>query len=262
MKAIMQYVCTLVALGLVGCVTRGDIDDMKKGQEEILAKLDKIEKAAPARMPPPQQQPQQPRGPDGSKVYAFPIGEGPVEGSKDALVTIIEVSDFQCPFCARVGGTLKEVASTYKDDVRFVFKHNPLPFHPRAMPAALAGECANHQKKFWPLHDKMFADQSKLEDKDLEGYASALKLDMGKWKKCIASPEAKKLVESDMAQAAALGARGTPAFFINGRFLSGAQPFPAFKAIIDEELKKAKDSGIAKKDYYKKAVEEKGEKQI
>lgn len=260
MKAMMKLVGTLVAVGLVGCVTRGEIDEVKKGQAEILAKLDKMEKAGAQRMAPPP--PPGPRGPDGSKVYAFAVGDAASKGPKDAWVTIVEVSDFQCPFCARAGGTLKEVESTYKDDVRFVFKHNPLPFHNRAMPAAMAGQCATHQKKFWPLHDSMFAEQSKLEDKDLEGYAKAAGVDLGKWKKCLADASTKKAIEDDMAQAAKLGARGTPAFFINGRFLSGAQPFPAFKAIIDEELKKAKDSGIAKKDYYAKAVEEKGEKAL
>jgi protein-disulfide isomerase len=250
----------MCALALAACVTRGEIDELKKGQDDILAKLDKIEKASAQRMPPPP--PPMPRGPDGAKVYAFNIGDAAAKGPKDAWVTIVEVSDFQCPFCARAGTTLKEVETTYKDDVRFVFKHNPLPFHNRAMPAAVAGLCAAHQKKFWPLHDSMFADQGKLEDKDLEGYAKAAGVDMGKWKKCLADAGTKSTIEADIAQAAKLGARGTPAFFINGRFLSGAQPFPAFKAIIDEELKKAKDSGIAKKDYYAKAVEEKGEKSL
>ena len=107
----------------------------------------------------------------------------------------------------------------------------------------------------------MFDNQRALENDKLDGYAKEAGIDMGKFKKCVAdSGKYKARIEADQGTAAKLGARGTPAFFINGRFLSGAQPFPAFKTIIDEELKKAKDSGISKKDYYAKAVEEKGEK--
>src|SRR4051812_41295422 len=145
MRLQKQALGALLALGLMGCVTRGEIEDIKKGQADILAKLDKIEKSGGGRampQPPPQ------RGPDPAKVYAFPIGESPVHGQSDAWVTIIEVSDFQCPFCGRAVATLKQIEDTYKDDVRLVFKHNPLPFHQRAMPAALAAECAHEQNKF------------------------------------------------------------------------------------------------------------------
>jgi protein-disulfide isomerase len=257
MRLQKQALGAVVALGLMGCVTRGEIEDIKKGQADILAKLDKIEKSGGGgRMPPPQA----PQGPDPAKVYAFPVGESPMHGQSDAWVTIVEVSDFQCPFCGRAVATLKQIEDTYKDDVRIVFKHNPLPFHQRAMPAALAAECAHEQNKFWPLHDKMFADQTHLEDKDLEGYAKGAGINVDKWKKCLTDPKVKSRIEGDQALANKLGARGTPAFFINGRFLSGAQPFPAFKTIIDEELKKAQGSGINKKEYYAKVVEEKGEK--
>lgn len=252
-----QSLALVVAFGLAGCVTRGEIEEIKSNQKDILAKLDKIAAGAPRPAAP-----QAPRGPDPAKVYAFPVGDSPEHGPKDAWVTIVEVSDFQCPFCGRAVGTMKEIEQNYKDDVRIVFKNNPLPFHNRAMPAALAAECAHEQNKFWALHDQMFENQRALEDKDIEGYAKTAGLDMGKFKKCLSDTNGKGAahIKADQELATKLGARGTPAFFINGRFLSGAQPFPAFKAIIDEELNKAKNSGIGKKDYYAKVVEEKGEK--
>jgi protein-disulfide isomerase len=259
MKLVLKRVCAVLAVAAsVGCVSRAEIEELKKGQQEILSKLSSIEQkglrggggAAP----------QAPRGPDPAKVYAFPVGESAFKGAKDAWVTVVEVSDFQCPFCSRVTDTLKEIASTYGEDVRVVFKHNPLPFHNRALPAAMAAECAHEQGKFWAMHDEMFANQRLLEDSDLEGYAKKASLDVGRWKKCVSEQKYKGKIENDQTTASRLGARGTPAFFINGRFLSGAQPFASFKAIIDEELKKAKDSGLSKKGYYADAVETKGEK--
>ena len=130
------------------------------------------------------------------------------------------------------------------------------------MPAALAAECARDQGKFWEMHDKQFENQRALEDADLENYAKAVGLDMGKWKKCYTDGTPRQRIMQEQATAMRFGARGTPAFYINGRFLSGAQPFPAFDAIISEELKKAKDSGIPKGEYYQKAVVEKGEKKV
>jgi protein-disulfide isomerase len=161
-----------------------------------------------------------------------------------------------------VTDTLKEIEQKYGNDVRFVFKFNPLPFHNRAAPAADAAACANEQGKFWKMHDTLFANQEKLDDASLEGYAKEVGLDVGRWKSCYTANKYKSQIDADIAKAAQFGARGTPAFFINGRFLSGAQPFPAFQAIIDEELKKAKESGVSKRDYYAKQVVEKGEKAL
>lgn len=242
-----------------GCVSRADIDEIKATQKQIIEKLDKAPAMA-ARPMPPQQQPQ---GPDPQKVYAFPVGESATKGPADALVTIIEVSEFQCPYCARVLPTLNEVVAKYGKDVRIVFKHNALPFHKRAKPAALAAECAKDQGKFWEMHDKLFENQRALEDADLESYARGLAgLKFDAWKACYTANKHADAIDADQRLANQLGARGTPAFFINGRFLSGAQPFPAFQRIIDEELAKAKASGIAPKDYYATAVVERGEKRL
>tara|TARA_B100000676_G_C17612253_1_gene597426 strand:- start:158 stop:550 length:393 start_codon:yes stop_codon:yes gene_type:complete len=130
------------------------------------------------------------------------------------------------------------------------------------MATAMATECAREQGKFWEMHDQIFENQRKLEDADLESYAGKIGVDAKKWKGCYSSNKYEKRIKQDQSTAVKLGARGTPAFFVNGRFLSGAQPFPAFQALIDEELKKAKASGISAKDYYKKAVVGKGKKSM
>jgi protein-disulfide isomerase len=250
----------LVSLVLASCVDPNDINEIKKNEKLILEKLDEIAKQRAAQ-PMPQQQ-QRPKQPDPSKVYSFDIGKAAVKGPSDAWVTIVEVSDFQCPFCGRVNPTLKQIQEKYGNDVRFVFKHNPLSFHPRAMPAAVAAECAKEQGKFWEMHDKMFANQQQLEDANLEGYAKEIGVDVGKWKQCYTAAPNRGDIQNDQRTAMTLGANGTPAFFINGRFLSGAQPFPAFDALVGEELNKAKASGVAKNEYYQKAVVEKGLKTI
>ena len=139
-----------------------------------------------------------------------------------------------------------------------VFKHNALPFHNRAVPAAMASECAREQGKFWEMHDKIFTNVRALEDADLEGHAKSVGLNMGNWKSCYTSNKHKARLDADQKQATLLGARGTPAFFINGRFLSGAQPYPAFEALVEEELKKAKATGLSGSDYYAKEIEAKG----
>ncbi len=252
----------LAAAGLTlviasGCTSRADIEEIKKNQKDILAKLDAPGRGAGARPPAAR-----PNRPDPNKIYSFDIGDANVKGDNDAWVTIVEVSDFQCPFCKRVGPTLKQVEEKYGKDVRIAFKHNPLPFHKRAKPAAMAAECAGEQGKFWAMHDALFEGQRSLEDADLEGYAAKSGANVAKWKTCVSSDKFAKRIDQNQKQAAQLGARGTPAFFINGRFLSGAQPFASFEKVIDEELKKAKSSGVSKSDYYKKNVVEKGAKRI
>jgi len=143
--------------------------------------------------------------------------------------------------------------------VAVVFRHQPLPFHNNAKPAALASMAAHKQGKFWEYHDKLFANQQALDAAGLEKAAEELKLNMAKFKKDMADPEVAKLVEKDMADGNAVGANGTPTFFINGRELSGAQPFPAFESIINEEIKKADDlikGGTKIEEVYTKLMEQ------
>ena len=253
-------------IGLAGCASPEDVEELKKGQKEILSKLEKevlpkLEKIENARVA-AAAAPARPGQPDASAVYAFPVGDSPAKGPADAWVTIVEISEFQCPFCQRVTPTIKQVRDAYGDDVRVVFKHNPLSFHNNAKNAAKAAECAREQGKFWEMHDVMFANQRELEAPKLEEYAKQVGLNTDQWKQCFTSTKYEDRIANDQQLANKFGARGTPGFFINGRFLSGAQPFESFKALIDDELKKAKDSGVAKKDYYAKNVMEKGKSSL
>jgi protein-disulfide isomerase len=161
---------------------------------------------------------------------------GPSKGSSSAPVEIIEFSDFQCPFCLRAHATVDEVLKNYGDKVRFVYRHYPLPNHPNARPAAEASACAAEQGQFWPYHDRLFAQQSKLSDADLRAHAVALGLDAAKFNACFDSHKFKSLVDNDLKDGEEAGVNGTPAFFINGRILSGAQPYDAFRRLIDDEL--------------------------
>jgi protein-disulfide isomerase len=194
--------------------------------------------------------PQAPRRqPDPSAIYKVPVADSPVKGPNDALVTIIEFSDFQCPFCSRVEATIKQVSETYGKDVRVVFKQNPLPFHQNAGPAAEASLAAGDQGKFWDMHEKLFANQQALERDKLEGYAKDLGLNVAKFKASLDSNKHKATIDAEQKLARDLGAAGTPSFFINGRSLRGAQPF---------ELGKAKQlvaSGTPKNQVYAKVTE-------
>lgn len=164
---------------------------------------------------------------------------GLVKGNPNAQVTIVEFSDFQCPYCGKAEPTLKQIFETYKDKVKLIYRHYPLPFHENAFAAALASMCANEQGKFWEYHDKLFENQEKLTSPDLKNYASQLGLETDKFNPCLDNKKYKAQVDKDYNDGQAAGVSGTPAFFINGRLVAGAQPFESFKSIIDEELTKA-----------------------
>lgn len=161
---------------------------------------------------------------------------GPSKGAKDAKVTIVEFSDFQCPFCSRAIGAADQAVKAYPDKVKLVFRHFPLDFHENAPKAAEASACADEQGKFWEMHDILFANQGALEVPLLEKHAATAKLDAAKFKECLSSGRMAAKVAGDMAAGRQAGVNGTPAFFINGILLSGAQPFEEFKRIIDDEL--------------------------
>ncbi|HEY0708060.1 MAG TPA: thioredoxin domain-containing protein [Polyangia bacterium] len=182
----------------------------------------------------------------------------PRKGPKDAKVTIVEFSDFQCPFCSRVNPTLKQIEEKYGKDVAIVFVNQPLSFHAQARGAAAAFLAAHKQGKAWEMHDKLFANQQALMPADIEKYAQELGLNLPRFKKDVADPATEKMIADDQALASSVGADGTPAFYINGRELSGAQPFASFQTMIDEELKKANDllkQGVKPAELYAKAVE-------
>jgi protein-disulfide isomerase len=158
------------------------------------------------------------------------------KGSASAPIELVEFSDFQCPFCQRANPTVDQVLKTYGDRIHFVYRHYPLPNHPNARPAAEAAACANEQGKFWNYHDRLFASASQLSDADLKNHAAALGLDTAAFNSCVDTHAKKAEVDKDIREAEEVGVTGTPAFFINGRSLEGAQPFEAFKQVIDEEL--------------------------
>ncbi len=167
----------------------------------------------------------------------------PARGPKDAPIEMIEFSDFQCPFCLKANPTVTQVLNTYGDRIRFVYRHYPLPNHPNARPAAEAAQCANEQGKFWPYHDRLFAQDGHLSDEDLKRAAADVGLDAASFERCVATHKYKADVDADIAAGEEAGVDGTPAFFINGRALTGAQPFEAFKRIIDEELARHNKTG-------------------
>jgi len=175
--------------------------------------------------------------PDPSERHEVVIGDAPARGGPDsAKVKIVEWSDFQCPFCGRVGPTLEQIQKEYGDEVQLVFKHMPLPMHTKAQAAHEAAEAAHQQGKFWQMHDKIFSDQREMSEEKYLEYAAQIGLDLDRFKRDLASSSVKQRIAADTTQAAQLGVTGTPAFFVNGRFLSGAQPFASFKRVIDEEL--------------------------
>ena len=178
---------------------------------------------------------------------AAPSGklEAPTTGAPNAKVSILEISDFQCPFCGRVNPTIAKIKETYKEDVRISFMHNALPFHKDARGAAIAAVAAQQQGKFWEMHDKLFENQRALKPENLEAYAKELGLDMERYKKDFADAAVGKFVDDNRAISNAVGATGTPAFFINGQALKGAQPFERFKEVIDKEIEAANTAGKA-----------------
>lgn len=164
----------------------------------------------------------------------------PFLGAATAPVTIVEFSDFQCPFCQRVVPTLKQVQQKYGDRVRIVWKDFPLTqIHPQAFDAARAGNCAQEQGKFWEFHDQLFANQGALEIEALKRYAAAAGLDGARFAQCVDSGKYQARVQAGLEAGGRLGIGSTPTTFINGRVVTGAQPLDVFVGIIDEELARA-----------------------
>ena len=169
-------------------------------------------------------------------VVEVGLGTIPPKGNPKAPVTIIEFSDYQCPFCKRAETTVQEVLKAYgPDKVRLVYRNFPLPFHSDARPAAEAAGCAAEQGKFWEYHQKLM-DAKELNAESLKKLAGEVGLDKKKFDECVAAEKFKDAVEKDIEAGQEAGVNGTPAFFINGRMLDGAQPFDKFKEVIDEEL--------------------------
>ncbi len=165
----------------------------------------------------------------------------PSKGSQAAPVTLVKFEDFHCPFCKQVQPTLAQLLAQYDGKLRLVHKDLPLDgIHPQARQAAEAARCADEQGKFWSYHDKLYDSAPKAAAVDLKSYAKQVGLDLGAFERCFSSGKYKGMVQKDVLEGARAGITGTPAFFVNGRAISGAQPVEAFAAIIDEELARQK----------------------
>lgn len=170
---------------------------------------------------------------------AITVDDDPTQGPATAPITLIEFSEFQCPFCKRARPTIKKVLDTYGDKIRYAFRDFPLSFHKNARGASIAANCAHEQGKYWEYNAKLFENQEKIGDDLYKQLAKDLALDIAKFDTCTAdTAKHDKEIEHDQEEGSEVGVTGTPAYFINGHFLSGAQPFAAFKEIIDEELAK------------------------
>jgi protein-disulfide isomerase len=180
------------------------------------------------------------RPPADATAYKVPVEDSPVRGPVDALVTLVEFSDYQCPFCRQANGTVTQVEKKYAGKVRLVMKEFPLvSMHPQAMPAARAVIAAGMQGRYWEMHDRLFASPQ-LDPDTLERYAREIGLDVERWKRDQNDPRVAAIIQRDMDLATNLNVTGTPAFFVNGRRLpGGAAPLDAFSTLIDEELNKA-----------------------
>ena len=221
----------------------GDPIDVSRSTEEIQAEL--AERAAAAAKAAAERQ---------QKLVESVAGL-PTRGNPEAPVLIVEFSDFQCPYCARGANTVEQILEKYGEDVRFVFKHFPLGFHPWAKPASIASHCAAQQDHdaFWALHDGYFADQKKITPDNViaksREYLADSGIDMAAWSTCAedkessAYQEAAAVVDADMALGQQMGVSGTPGFFVNGEFLNGAQPLAAFEPLIAKAKDQAQDQG-------------------
>lgn len=161
--------------------------------------------------------------------------EGPSKGPQDAAVTIVEFSDFQCPYCRQAASGLSPVLQTYGSNVRLVFKHMPLTIHPDAFKAAQASVCANQQGKFWEYHNILF-NSGDLSEKALTKYASDLGLKTDEFKACLGSDASAEVVRKDLQQGTQADVQGTPTFFVNGKIVRGLKSFDDFRKVIDQAL--------------------------
>lgn len=230
-----------VGLGLAGLLAAcggnpADIEEIKKGQKDILAKLDSLDKAVAAVKAAPAAAPSRPQV-DPNKVYNIPVGDSALKGPKDAKVTIIKFSDYQCPFCSQAATLVEDVLKQYPKDVNLVYKQFPLTsIHPNAMPASKAALAAGKQGKYWEMHEIMFKNMRELSGDKLKQYAQQIGLDMARWEKDMASPEIDAQIQREMKEGSAADVQGTPTIFVNGKRVMN-RSVEGFKTMIDEVLK-------------------------
>lgn len=213
-------------------LVRGAPIDVSRSQEEIALEISRRAAAEAERARAIRQE------------IAATIVNQPHRGAADAAVTIVEFSDFQCPYCSKGAKIVEQIIDKYPDDVKFVFKHFPLNNHPWARPAAIASHCGALQnaEAFWTLHDNYFKDQGQINLRNViaksKEYLAGSDIDMAAWSNCaedvnsVEYKSASAKVNADLALGQKLGVSGTPGFFVNGTFLGGVQPFTAFESLI------------------------------
>lgn len=250
----LALIIVIFLCALTGCTQqsqdlkdlREDVKAIKEGQENIQKELQEIITLLKTR--PVTGVPSEP------EVVIHNTDRAPYKGDKNAKLTLIEFSDFQCPFCGRhVSETLPQLEAEYikTGKIKYVFFDFPLDFHKNAFKAAEAASCAGEQGKFWQMHDKLYENQKALEPNDLTNYAKGLKLDMTKFQDCMDSDKYSNKVKSDLAEGQKAGVTGTPSFFLGVtnpkdsnvqivKVIKGAQPYANFKQAIDDALS-AKD---------------------
>ncbi len=160
----------------------------------------------------------------------------PIVGPAAAPITLIQYSDYQCPYCHQAQASIDKVMETYAGKVRFVHQEYPLNFHPRAFAASLAARCADEQGRFWDFHRNLMLSPGSFEDADIQARATTLGMDAPRLATCMASGKYDEVVKQSQTAGLAVGVNSTPTFFINGRRVTGARPFETFKEVIDDEL--------------------------
>lgn len=229
-----RYVVVLLGLtvALAACENSEEVKQLRESQQKLEAKVGELEKKlaqAPAAAARPQIDP--------NKVYDLPVGKSPVKGPAEATVTMVEFSDFQCPFCARSTPLIDQVIQAYPKELKFVYKEFPLPMHPNAMPASRAAVAAQRQGKYWEMHDKLFANQQALQPDNFKQYAQELGLDVAKFEQDMNSPDVQGQIAEDMQLARQSAVSGTPTLFLNGKKVQN-RSFEGLKQMIDEALQK------------------------
>ena len=213
-------------------LVRSAVDRTGNEVNQLKTAIESISRAGPPRAAAAREQI------DPNRRYTVNTKDAPVRGDPGAKIAVVEFSDFQCPYCSRSVQTLDQIAQTYGDRVRIVFKHLPLAMHPKAPAAHAAAEAAHRQGKFWEMHNKIFANQKEMSPEKYREYAREIGLDLKRFDRDVADASVKQRIDTDAAEGAGLGVNGTPAFFVNGRYLKGAVPFEDIKALLDEDLGK------------------------
>lgn len=211
-----------VCVGLIACTVETDsgpdgLKELREGQKAILERIENIEKTQKELLASWQKTSPKRPAVDYNKVYDIKVGQSPVRGAKEAKITLIEFSDFQCPYSKRAQPLIEELLKAYPDDLQHVYKNFPLRFHKEAMPAAKACLAAGLQGRFWEMEAIIFENPQNLQDKDLKKYAKELGLDLEQFEKDFSGEEVDKLVQEDLAEAKKASVTGTPTLFLDGK---------------------------------------------